>query len=273
MLLALKIAASLVALYLVVVASVALLQDRLLFPRWAIGPASPLPASAQIIEFGTSSGDKLIGLHLRPDDGPPSEPGLVLGFGGNAWSANDLALHLHSLFPDREVVAFHYRGYAPSTGDPSARAILDDAIAIHDHIVASLRPRSISIVGISLGAGPAAHLAKARQVEGLILVTPFDTLEALAREHYAWLPVRLLLRHRMDVAGDLASVTAPVAVISAGDDAIVPPKRTEAARSAARSLIGAWVIAGARHNDIFDSAEYRRSMREALVLIEAAGNR
>src|SRR6056297_2667316 len=43
MLLLLKIAASLAALYLVVVVSLALFQDRLLFPKWAMGPGAPLP--------------------------------------------------------------------------------------------------------------------------------------------------------------------------------------------------------------------------------------
>ena len=120
------------------------------------------------------------------------------------------------VFPDRDVAAFHYRGYAPSTGEPSASAILEDAIAIHDHVVASLAPDRIVAVGLSLGAGPAAHLAARRPIEGLILVTPFDSLKALAREHYPWAPVSLLLRHRMEVAGSLAGVAAPVALISAG---------------------------------------------------------
>ena len=115
-----------------------------------------------------------------------------------------MAIYLQSVFPDHDVAAFHYRGYAPSTGEPSASAILEDAIAIHDHVVASLAPDRIVAVGLSLGAGPAAHLAARRPIKGLILVTPFDSLRALAREHYPWAPVGLLLRHRMEVAGSLA---------------------------------------------------------------------
>jgi hypothetical protein len=52
---------------------------------------------------------------------------VILGFGGNAWNADDLALYLHGLLPDTEVVAFHYRGYRPSTGRSSAAALLADA--------------------------------------------------------------------------------------------------------------------------------------------------
>jgi uncharacterized protein len=38
--------------------------------------------------------------------------------GGNAWNAEAMVLTLHALFPHRDVVAFHYRGYAPSSGRP-----------------------------------------------------------------------------------------------------------------------------------------------------------
>ncbi|WP_181711320.1 alpha/beta hydrolase [Roseovarius sp. TE539] len=265
----LKIAGSLVALYLAVVGLATMFQGKLLFPRGMVGPGAPLPPKAERLTLGMGSGDELVGVHLPADRPLPEGASLVLGFGGNAWNADDLALHLHSVFPDRDVVAFHYRGYPPSTGRPSARAILKDALDIHDEIIAELNPDRIVAVGLSLGAGPAAHLAWSRPITGLVLVTPFDTLTALAREHYSWLPVGLLLRHRMDVAADLRAVTQPVAVIAAEADSIVPPRRTAPVRKAADNLVLDRVIAGAGHNDIYDRAQYRRAMQDALSLIES----
>jgi len=125
-----------------------------------VGPGASLPHKAERLALSVESGDKLVGVHL-PAEGPsPEGASLILGFGGNAWNADDLALHLHSMFPDRDVVAFHYRGYAPSTGRPSAQAILSDALDIHDEIVTRPAPARIVVVGLSLGAGPAAHLAR-----------------------------------------------------------------------------------------------------------------
>lgn len=265
----LKIAGIVVVLYLAVAGLLWALQGKLLFPRGMVGQGASLPPNAERLAFSMGSGDKLVGVHL-PAEGPsPEGASLVLGFGGNAWNADDLALHLHSVFPDRDVVAFHYRGYAPSTGRPSARAILNDALDIHDEIVARLSPERITAVGFSLGTAPAANLARSRPIAGLVLVTPFDTLTALAREHYPWLPVDLLLRHRMDVAADLSAVAAPVAVIAAEADNIVPPRRTEPVRSAADNLVLDRVITGAGHNDIYDRVQYQRAMRDALSLIES----
>jgi hypothetical protein len=39
----------------------------------------------------------------------------------------------------------------------------------------------------------------------MILVTPFDSLEALARDLYPWAPVGLLLRHRMPTVDSCAA--------------------------------------------------------------------
>ena len=123
-------------------------------------------------------------------------------------------------------------------------------------------------VGLSIGAGPAAHLASQRPIAGLILVTPFDSLTALAREHYPWAPVGLLLRHRMEVADMLAASSAPVALIAAERDTIVPPRRTERVRESGNLVLDR-VIPDAGHNDLYDTAEFKRAMREALSLLEA----
>jgi uncharacterized protein len=176
------------------------------------------------------------------------------------------------VLPDRDIVAFHYRGYAPSTGHPSASAILQDALAIHDHLAATLAPDRIVAVGLSLGAGPAAHLASQRPIAGLVLVTPFDSLEALAREHYPWAPVGLLLRHRMEIADTLAALPTPVALIAAERDTIVPARRTEPLRNAARNLVLDRVIVDADHNDLYDTAEFERALREALPVMEASAH-
>ncbi|MEM0946223.1 MAG: alpha/beta fold hydrolase [Pseudomonadota bacterium] len=265
----LKLAGGLVASYILVAVLVTLAQDKLLFPGSAVSNGSSLPAHAQRLSVVTASGDRLIGTHVASAQQGRTTGSLVVGFGGNAWNADDMVIYLRSIFPGQDIVAFHYRGYGPSTGGPSAQAILDDALSIYDDVVSRLEPDSVVAVGFSLGAGPAAHLASSRPVAGAILVTPFDTLMALAREHYPWLPVRLLLRHRMDVAGSVADVPGAVAVIAASNDTVVPPRRTVAVRKSARQLVVDRVIAGAGHNDIYDRAEFSRAMQEALALIEA----
>lgn len=263
-----KIALGLAGAYLVIVAFLYAAQTWLLFPTWLVSAEGPaLPPSAQRIEAETPDGVHLVGHHI-PATGAQTRP-LVLGFGGNAWQAGHLALYLHQRLPGAPVVAFHYRGYGASAGRPSAEALLADALVVHDRIVAALAPERVVAVGLSIGAGPAAELARHRPLAGLILVTPFDSLEAMAGTHYPWVPVRWLLRHRMPVVDTLEKVSLPVAVITAGDDTIVPSARSAPVRKAVNRLVYDRTIDGTDHNALYGAPEFSEALAEAFARIEA----
>jgi uncharacterized protein len=254
--------------YAAIVGAAWLFQERLLFPSWLAGPAGPLAPGAERLAIRALDGAELHGVHI-----PPSRPAngtLILGFAGNASNAASVAAMLHGIYPDRAVVAFHYRGYAPSGGVTGAKLLLEDAPLIHDLVATRYRPRRIVLVGVSLGSGVAAGLAAARPLAGVVLVTPFDSLRRAARQLYPWLPVGLLLRHDMDSAGSLAGARIPVAIVAAGADRVIMPPRTEALRRRLRTVVFDRTIAGARHNDIFARPEFAPAMREAMVAVEHA---
>ena len=264
---ALKWLALVVAIYAVVVLIIYVAQTALLFPVSMAGGARAMPHGTERLACETPDGEHLQGIRF------PSPPGddrvTVLGFGGNAWNADDMAVYLRELFPAAEVVTFHYRGYPPSTGRPSAEALLDDAPVFYDCLIKELNPaRRIIAVGFSIGSGVAIRLARERPVDGLILVTPFDTLEGLARHHYGWLPVGLLLRHHMFPVDELREVSAPVALIVAERDSIIPKQRTAPLRKAARNLVMDQIIPGAGHNDVYANPDFTRSMHHAMELLK-----
>jgi pimeloyl-ACP methyl ester carboxylesterase len=255
-------------LYAAICAAVFFFQAALLFPTGQVRSAGPPPPGAERLEIAAASGERLRGLHV-----PPARPGagrvLILGFGGNAWNAEAMADYLHGLYPEADVVAFHYRGYPPSEGSPSAAALKEDAPLIFDWAAARFPGRRIVAVGFSIGSGVAASLAARRPLAGLILVTPFDSLAAAAAGHYPWLPVRLLFRHEMDAAAELRGVRAPVAILAGGRDTLIPAERTEALRRAVPNLVFDRTIAGAGHNDIYQRDDFRAAMAQALAALGA----
>src|SRR5271166_526824 len=211
---------TLAALYAVIIAGMFFAQTRLLFPTMVAGAARvQLPASTQRIEVRTHDGDRLAGVRIPAQGTTADAAPTLLGFGGNAWNAEATALTLHALFPNRNVVAFHYRGYAPSSGRPSAQALFSDSLVIYDHLLQTQAGERILPVGFSIGAAIAAYLARHRSVAGLILVTPFDSLEAVARDLYWWAPVGLLIRNRMPTIEFVRGSLAPTALIIAERDA------------------------------------------------------
>jgi uncharacterized protein len=260
---------ALAALYAVVIIGMYFAQTWLLFPTLlARATRIRLPASAQRLEVFTPDGHSLCGVRIPPEREPAEGAPTLLGFGGNAWNAEATALTLHALFPFRDVVAFHYRGYAPSGGRPSARALFADSLVIFDQLLRLGAGQRVIPVGFSIGAAVAAYLARHRPVAGLILVTPFDSLEAVARHLYWWAPVGPLLRHRMPTIEFVRGSLAPTALIIAARDAIVPARRSAPLRAAIENLVFERVI-DAGHNDLYDRPEFAAAAREALARIEA----
>ena len=254
-------------IYAAIVLVMFLSQTDLLFPRDAVQRAGPLPLGAEELQLRTRDGDLLRGVHIPPTERAGAERLLILGFAGNAWNSQSAAELLHEIYPTADVVAFHYRGYAPSTGEPSSRALLDDAPLVFDIATARIRPTRIVAVGFSIGTGVAATLASERPVDGAILVTPFDSLTSVAESWYPWLPVRALFRHEIDAAGAIERSRARVAIIAAERDEVVPPKRTEALRRRVPNLAFDRTVAGAGHNDIYSHAEFVPAMRAALAAV------
>jgi len=288
-----KLLAGAVFFILVALLMMTSMQTQLLFPTGAVGPPGPLPREAMQVSVETSDGNTLHGIHIPPTS-PPQKPRtigarslsgigerslppgqasipmastLILGFGGNAWNGSDVAAYLHQIFPETDVVAFHYRGYRPSTGNPSAEALLADAPLVHTFAVDLVKPERTVAVGFSIGSGVAASLAKRRPLDGLILVTAFDSLKAAASDLHPWAPVGPFFEHELNTVDFLKDAQVPVAIISGEHDMLIRPARTEALRPQVPNLVFDRTIDGAGHNDIYLRPEFEAAMREALAAL------
>jgi hypothetical protein len=243
-------------------------QTSLIFPTHAVPAAGPLPAGSERISAATGDGQTLWGVHIPPRlRRAPGQRTLILGFGGNAWNGEDVASFLHDLFPEADVVAFHYRGYRPSTGSPSAEALIADAPLVYDLAVERLKPARTVAVGFSIGSGVAARLAADRPIDGLILVTPFDSLKAAAQSLYPWVPLGPFFQHEIDAASALEGSEVPVAIIAGERDDLIVPARTAALRSRVGNLAFDRTIPGAGHNDIYGRSDFQEAMRQALAAV------
>lgn len=239
------------------------IQDHFIFPTHAVAPAGPLPRGAEALELRAADGVMLRGAHF-PADHKRAERVLVLGFAGNAWNAQDAATYLAELYPDCDIVAFHYRGYYPSGGSPSADALVADAPLIYDYAVERFAHDRVIAVGFSIGCGIAARLSAQRKLDGLLLVTPFDSLKAAAQSLYPWLPMGGFFRHDIDAAGAIERSGVATAIIAAANDEIIVPERTDALRRRVKTLAFDQTIARAGHNDIYSRSAFQEAMRKAL---------
>jgi len=185
-------------------------------------------------------------------------------FGGNAEDVAGNIEVFSAAFPDHSLYLVNYRGYGGSSGQPSEPGLFADALAVFDHVRAE--HLDIAVMGRSLGSGVAVYVASQRPVDRVVLVTAYDSLVNVARAHFPWLPVGLLLRDRYESARRAREVKAPVLVVIAGEDEIVPRARSEALAAAfAPGQVQVRVVQGVMHNTLDLSPAYLGSVREFLL--------
>lgn len=223
------------------------------FQRSLLYVPQPARVDAPALRLSVPGAELHVSVHER------SGPGAVLYLGGNAEDVSACLAEIASAFPGRSVYALHYRGYGRSSGRPDEAALRADALALFDHVA---RERAdITLVGRSLGSGVAVSVAALRPVTRLVLVTPYDSIEAVAAQHYPLFPVRWLILDRFDAASLAPQVRSPTTVIVAERDEVIDRARTQA-------LVGRFepgvarvvVIRGAGHNTLDGRPDYEAAL-------------
>ncbi|WP_308196053.1 alpha/beta hydrolase [Nocardioides bruguierae] len=160
----------------------------------------------------------------------PDAPAAVVYLGGNAEEVGAQRGVLSEELPGHAVHLMAYRGYGASSGRPSQRALVEDACAVVDEAARRYPAHPVVVIGRSLGSGVAVQVAARRALSALVMVTPFDSVAAVARDHAGrW---GGLVADTFDSASLAPRVTAPVLVVRAGEDTVVRPARTDALLSA-----------------------------------------
>lgn len=224
------------------------LQDRLIFHPQPLDDArraqiaAGFPAARQVF-LEAADGTRLHAWQL----GAGSD--LMLYFGGNAEEVSSMLGEAAAEIPGAAWLLTDYRGYGASAGSPSEAKLVDDALRWYDHAVRELKPARVFAFGRSLGSGVAVALAARRALAGVILVTPYDSLLAVAKRHYPYLPVRWLLRHRFDSIALAPRLEVPMLCLIAEDDELIPPAHAERLYEAWAGPKHKLVLAGAPHGD------------------------
>lgn len=246
-----------------------LLQTQMIFP--GAGEDPELYRKYSHLEHPLAlDGVRLQGWRL--ENGAAANPGVLIYFGGNAEDVARSLPELGEMGPGT-VYAYNYRGFGRSEGRPSQSALYADALAIHRAVATAHPGAPMVLVGRSLGGAVAGHVAAERPVAALVLITPFASVSKLARRTFPWLPTSLLLRHPFDLQRDAARLRAPVLVLSAEHDGVIPAADTRATFEAINAPAQMVVIAGTHHNNVLAPPEALAQIRAFISpALEGTGN-
>lgn len=182
----------------------------------------------------------------------------VLWLHGNAGNVSHRLPWLRTLRSTLNwgVLLIDYQGYGRSEGSPSEAGTFRDARVAREYLLTrpELDPHGLVYYGESLGGAVGAQLATEAPPACLVLQSTFTSLLDMARLHYPFLPVNLLLRSRYDALETLRQVQAPVFVAHGQRDEIVPVAQARRLYEAAPEPKRLYLVEQASHNDFIDLA-------------------
>jgi pimeloyl-ACP methyl ester carboxylesterase len=178
--------------------------------------------------------------------------GTIIIFHGNGGTAADRAFYVKALGTlGYRVILAEYPRYGGRKGELGEKAFVNDASeTVRLAFVNYGEP--LFVLGESLGCGVAAAIAKKTSVkiDGIVLITPWDTFASVAQSKFPFLPVRLFLKDKYDNINNLRPFKGRIAVIGSERDEVIPIGH---AKNLYNSLSGTakrmWTIQGAGHND------------------------
>jgi uncharacterized protein len=262
-------------IYGVILVLVTIFQRRLIYfpPRGAESEVIAQAAAAGLEPWRDGEG-ALVGFlrparqvpaHQVPPPLPPAEVPVLI-FHGNAGYAAHRG-YLAQLFPHRPAYILEYPGFGARPGRPtekSIRAAAEEAV-----LALTADGERVFLLGESIGSGPASWLAGRHPdlVAGVVLLTPFTRLSAVAKGQFPFLPVSLLLRDRWDNSTHLIDYPGPLAVLVASEDRLVPARFGQALHEGFPGRSVLWTVPGATHNTVMSELSLKM-WREILYFVE-----
>ena len=210
---------------------------------------------------------RLHALHLRL----PAPDGIVFYLHGNAGN-------LASWFSDADfwrranldLFMLDYRGYGKSGGRVQGEVqLLADVRAAWEQLApaySSLSGKRRIVFGRSLGSALAAKLSVEVTPDLTVLVSPYESLQALAAEHYPWVP-QALLRYPLRTDEAVARLTNPVLFVHGERDELIGLAHSERllARASGSKDARLLKVLGAGHNDLQMFVQYQDGLRAAFA--------
>jgi len=203
---------------------------------------------------------------FNADSGYVKPRGVVLFFHGNRYNVEHYSTYApyfsrHGF----EVWMPDYPGYGRSTGEMDAGVLNELALQLYQMSRQRFEPGQIIIYGKSLGTGIASFLASERDCLHLILETPYYSLSSLTQQ-YAWfLPVNYLIRYNLKTGEYFEEIDAPVTVIAAEKDELIPLENTLRLLPKMKATDQIMVVKDAGHNSVPDYDNYHHLLNRILA--------
>jgi len=223
----------------------------LIYPVPDVKVGTPPPGFEEVILI-LEGGSQVIAWH-HPVSQLGDRPAMIFfhGNGENLETMKWAGLYEQLVALRVPLLVVDYPGYGRSTGQPSEESLKSAATAALQWTRARYPSLAVVPCGWSLGAALAVYLAaeSPAAVDGIVVISPWTSLPAVANAHFPRFLVAAGLRERYDSLSVAPLIDRPALVLHGSIDRIIPMDQGE--RVATSLETARWVpVEGAGHNDL-----------------------
>lgn len=158
------------------------------------------------------------------------EAPLVIFYGGNAQNTSNTCMYfssydIFSYFENYNFLTVDYPEYGLSTGKINAENMLNMGLKVYDYAktIDGIDEKNIIICGYSIGTGIASYVASQKDVNGLILISPYDDTLNLYNNvlNIFYGPVENLARYRFESIKYAENITVKPLIITSKTDEVI----------------------------------------------------
>lgn len=192
--------------------------------------------------------------------------GVIFYLHGNAGALNswgEVAQTYTAL--NYDVFMLDYRGYGKSEGSiTSQQQMFDDVQSAYDTVKAHYAEDKITVLGYSIGTGPAAYIAANNKPGRLILQAPYYSLTDMMRHTYPIIPT-FILKYKFATSDYLKQCTAPLTIFHGDADEVIyygSSLKLQKLFKPGDTLI---TLHNQGHNGITENEEYKAALTNILA--------
>jgi pimeloyl-ACP methyl ester carboxylesterase len=196
------------------------MQEGFIFHPETIGQNVTIDMGVPTEEINFSVNEAELNGVLCKVDQPKGLIFFVHGNKGNVLYQKEAAKFYTDLGYD--FFTFDYRGFGKSTGYCYNEAqFFEDIELVYKRMSSKYSENQITVIGYSLGSGPAAMIAAKMNPKKLVLIAPYFSLKDMTVRRYYVIPT-FLLKYPFETNVHLQNVKASTLIVHGDKDAVLP---------------------------------------------------
>lgn len=269
----LKLLFILIIIFIIFAFSILKFQKDAFFHPWHDEESyNILQMNTSFKEINIDNNGKLLNGWLKINSNQSPAP-LLIFFGGNAQnSSNTCATFIYNdtykYFENYNLIIIDYPGYGLSEGNPSDTSMFEAGLKIYDYAcnLEYVDINNIIILGYSIGTGTATYVASQRNVNGLILIAPYDEALNLYNDNLNIFhgPLKLLAMYKFRSIEYAPNVNVSPLIITSYNDEVINYNHSLNLAKYFKNIENLIILENVTHNNYFSQETVLENIQNYL---------